>query len=113
MSIGANTIAANALKHYRELALSQQLFRVGAGQNVMCKLIGGNNSSLSILVGPHRSGKTIQMPSIISKPSANNATCKSLVSHLNILSAQAAAEFITSATANFAKGKLIGLVDVM
>ncbi|CZT44347.1 uncharacterized protein RSE6_04501 [Rhynchosporium secalis] len=93
--------------------MSHQLLPVGDAQNKLCRIATGNKSSLSILVGPHGSGKTTQMPSIVSKPGPKNAMCRSLVTQPNILSAQAPAEFMTSKPSKFAEGKLIGLVDII
>jgi hypothetical protein len=66
--------------------------------------------SIIILQGEHGSGKTIQIPALISQQSVGDVLCKSLVVQPNILNARAVVHWMNQSL--FAGGKLSGKVEL-
>ena len=103
-------IIANQEKMKREKELAGQLKPVGPAQEELCRIVHGQFSSVTILQGQHGSGKTIQVPAVVSQQVVGNVPCKSLVVQPNLLNARAVVNRMNQHL--FAGGKLKGNVEL-
>lgn len=113
MSNYLNLITASSKKQKHDQQTSRQLLPVGETQQKLCRIVELEKSSVSILVGSHGSGKTIQMPAIVSRPRDEGPSCKSLVTQPNAINAAAVTQYMSSKDSKFGEGRLIGKVDAI
>jgi HrpA-like RNA helicase len=94
--------------------MSDRLGPVGEEQKRLCRLVEQKCSSVTVLVGDHGSGKTTQIPALVSEAFKQKANYSSMFVVPNGVNVRAVAAWMNKSPQQtkypFANGKLAGMV---